>query len=552
MNVHRPPRPLLALTAFFVLVGSASHVAAQSAPGTRILVMPFAAEVEPDAPGGAGTALWLGEAAAVLIAEGLTSLGLGAIDRDDRVAAFDTLQLPMKAVLTRATIIRVAELIGATDVVFGEVHLGDALAVRARMIHVDAGRQATEVTDRADLDDLFEAFERVAAGLARQGGFRATGTGSLGDRLPLEVFENYMKGLVASTPAAQRRFLEAAMTAAPHDGRILTALWSVYNAEGEHEQALAAASAVAADSPHWRRARFAVALSLIELGRFDGALRELAALEAERPRAAVANARGLVELRRGQPDSARAAAQHFQQAAERAPGHTAYLFNAGYAHARSGDAAAALHWLRETVRFDAANGDAHLVMSAVLSSIGRTIEARRELDLARLLGTGLETAEPALSPAVPAGLEQVTLSLDATIPTDVQAAIANPAQRDQQEAAAYHLERGRRLVEEQRDREAVDELRRAIYLAPYADHPHLLLGRVYERMGRLPDAVDEYTVALWCRETLEGRVALGSALLDSGDRAGAEREAKRALELDPESAAARALLARVASTAPSR
>ena len=37
------------------------------------------------------------------------------------------------------------------------------------------------------------------------------------------------------------------MTRAPHDGRILTALWSVYTKQGLHDKALAAASAVPAD-----------------------------------------------------------------------------------------------------------------------------------------------------------------------------------------------------------------------------------------------------------------------------------------------------------------
>ena len=53
----------------------------------------------------------------------------------------------------------------------------------------------------------------------------------------------------------------------------LVALWSVYTAQGLHDKALAVASAVPKESPLSRKARFAAALSLIELGRFDGAFR---------------------------------------------------------------------------------------------------------------------------------------------------------------------------------------------------------------------------------------------------------------------------------------
>jgi len=50
-------------------------------------------------------------------------------------------------------------------------------------------------------------------------------------------------------------------------------------------------------------------------------------------------------------------------------------------------------------------------------------------------------------------------------------------------------------------------LRRAIYLVPYQDEPHLLLARLYQRGGRLTAAIEEFKVAIWCRETPAARVA---------------------------------------------
>jgi Tfp pilus assembly protein PilF len=58
-------------------------------------------------------------------------------------------------------------------------------------------------------------------------------------------------------------------------------------------------------------------------------------------------------------------------------------------------------------------------------------------------------------------------------------------------------------------------------------------------------AIDEFTVAIWCRETAAARIALAGALLDRGDRASARREVQRALVLAPESTEAQALLARI-------
>jgi Tfp pilus assembly protein PilF len=242
---------------------------------------------------------------------------------------------------------------------------------------------------------------------------------------------------------------------------------------------------------------------------------------------------------------------YFKRATQEDPGNTDFLFNLGYASALAGDRDGALLWLRESVRYDAANGDAHLVMSAVLAAAGRGVEAQRELDLARLLG--VSSGSPATAPTdkIPAGLTRLSPDLAPTALDRISAA-DSPAQRDQREAAIFELQQGRRQVDAKDDRNAATSLRRAIYLAPYEDEPHLLLGHIYQRSGRLPDAIDEFKVAIWCRETAIARVALGEALFENGDKEGARREAERALVLDRDSAGAKALLKKLGGVLPSR
>lgn len=535
-----------AMLAICVWAGAAGVAAAQSpnARGTRVLILPFTASVDAKAPGGAGSALWLGEATALLLGEGLGDRGVGALPRDERLTAFDRLHLPMTSALTRATMIRVGELIGATELVFGEVKLGDRLGVRIRVIHLEPGRELPEISDEAPLSDIFVLLDRLAARLATSLGRPSAPASTPPAPLPLDAFESYVKGLVAATPQSQQRFLESAITKAPNDPRVLTALWGVYTTLGLHERALATANAVRADSPLARKARFAVALSLIELKRLDGAFKELSALYSAQPSAAISNALGVVQLRRSPPPGSTPATTYFQRAAQEARGNTDYLFNLGYAFAVAQNAASALQWLRETVRFDAADGDAHLVMSSVLASTGRNVEAQRELELARLLGTRLETLDPAPSAKIPAGLERLPDDLDLrTAPRadDVLAA----AQQDQRDTAAFHLSRARELVAGGRDRDATGELRRAVYLAPYEDEPHLLLGAILVRAGRMSDAIDEFTVAIWCRDSAAARIALGNALLDTGDRDGARKQADRAIALAPTSLEARELIKRI-------
>jgi len=503
--------------------------------------MPFAVQAESTSAGGAAASRWLGEASASLLADELAALGIPALPREDRVAVFDQLQVPMSSELTRATMIRIGELIGASEVVFGEVRLGTGLSIRARTIQLTTGRHLADASTAGALSEIYPIFARLATDVARNAGRATAPTGQRTSPLPLPVLESYIKGLMASTPAAQQRLLESAMTQAPRDGRILTALWTAYSAQDLHEKALSVASAVPADSRYIRRARFDVALSLIELKRFDGAFKELVALHTARRSGAISNALGIVQLRRGGPQP-QSASFFFERAANESPGQTNYLFNLGYARAIEGDSAGALNWLREVVRRDAADGDAHLVMAAVLASTGRSAESLRELDLARLLGTSVDVI-PANLNKPPAALERVGSSPDDSVLPALN--LASPGQRDQAETARFHLERGRALVAESKDREAIEELRRSVYLAPYEDEPHLLLGRLYQRGGRVGEAIDEYKVAIWCRETAAARIALGSALAQSGDRVAARVEFERALVLAPDNAEAREWLKKI-------
>ena len=125
------------------------------------------------------------------------------------------------------------------------------------------------------------------------------------------------------------------------------------------------------------------------------------------------------------------------------------------------------------------------------------------------------------------------------------AIIITAGQRDQGNLAAFHVDAGRRAFEREADREAIQELRRALYLSPYLAEAHLLLGRLYLRGGRAAEAVEALKIALWSEETVAAHLALAEALLQIEEGAAARLEVERALALDPKSAEALALKARL-------
>jgi TPR repeat protein len=64
-----------------------------------------------------------------------------------------------------------------------------------------------------------------------------------------------------------------------------------------------------------------------------------------------------------------------------------YFFNLGYAYWLDHDTQAAIYWLREGLRRDPTDGDAHYVLAVALNSAGNTSESLREKELARRLSS---------------------------------------------------------------------------------------------------------------------------------------------------------------------
>lgn len=531
-------------TIFFVLLAlsaCAARTAVAQTPGTRILVVPFDnAKAEPRFQ-------WLGEAAAVLLSDDLRAGGQPAFARSERVRAFEQLYLPISGSLSRATIIKVGQLVGAGQVVVGSFSVeGTALSVTARSIRLDAGRLQPEVTERGGLNELFGIFERLAARIAQRTP-RSSSTG----HPPLDAFENYIKGLLAENPVSQATFLEAALRGHPEFDRAKLALWEVRAEQADHAGALEIVKNIPTTSPSFFRGRFFAAISLIELKRYDEAQSILTGLQEVAPdpsaTAAVLNNLGVLVLRRGTTPQSGSAVYYLTKATDADPDPD-YMFNLGYAYASDKNYQGAQYWLREALRRDPADVDAHYVLAVVLQATGSSVESARERDLARQLSSrylDLDRRAAEQRSPVPPGIERMCLEAEGSRALRADQTIFSSAQREQQQLAAFHLEQGRRLFEREQDREALAELRRAVYLSPYEARAHLLIGRIHLRAGRPTDAIDAFKISIWSQDQAPAHVLLAEAYLKTGDKAGARSEAQRALTLDPSSTDAKRLLSEI-------
>ncbi len=525
----------------FVLLASSLRAQSPAPVGAGQLVIPFEnAAHEP-------RLYWLAEASAVVLTDDLVALGALALSRDDRLHAFEQLRVPPVATLSDATIIRVGQVVGASQVIIGAYDLkGDTLTVRARAIRLDTGRMTPEIVESGPLNDLFAIYARVARRLAPDS---TVSTEQMERGHPsLPAFEQYVKGVLAENPATQAAFLKEALRLSPDFQRARLSLWNVYTEQSEHQQALDIVRPVPGDSPLSRHARFLGAVSLIHLARNADASGALTELNREKVDATLLNDIGIAQLRRPAATTAGAsAASFFKEAVLANPNDPDLSFNLGYAYWLARDTSNAVASLREAVRRNPADDTAHYVLGVALQTSGNAAEGQREKDLAKRLSSTYadwEARQPGTN-AVPGGLERIKMALDAANSPTVEDTLVAAEQRDQRELAAFHLDTGRRLFQAERDVEAIAELRRTIYLSPYDREAHLLLGRLYLRDARMRDAIDELKISIWSDDQIDAHLALADAYSQAKDVSAARAELQIVLGRDPANAAARLALDRL-------
>ena len=251
---------------------------------------------------------------------------------------------------------------------------------------------------------------------------------------------------------------------------------------------------------------------------------------------------------------------YFTKAAEADPDNADILFNLGYAYALDRDPQGAIYWLREALRRDPVDADAHVVLASALDAAGNGVEAVREREIAEQLSSRYGDGAPKRPPAtaqpgtagrgdghdpLPRGLARIAQDLDSgTRVSSVGQAIsdddaARPAGRgavpSRARPPAVPGRAGSRGDGRAAARGVPVALRGGGAPADRPDPP--------ARAGRPREAVDALKISIWSQDTVAARVALGEAYLRIKDTANARAQAQKALALDPGSEDAKALLA---------
>ena len=227
--------------------------------------------------------------------------GAATIPREDRVSAFERLQLPPAAALSHATVIKVGAVCRRVGRHRRLLRAGGRApdGARARSFGSTPDACCPRSSSAGRWPICSASTSAPPAGCAmRRAPLPAIAAGTL--LTSPQALELFVKGLVAETAATQRSFLEQALKLAParrsragwRCGRC-TAISAIISRRSTRSRRCPRPAAIRAT------ARYLAALSQIDLKRYDEAFDTLKALASEARSAEVLNAIGVVQLRRG-------------------------------------------------------------------------------------------------------------------------------------------------------------------------------------------------------------------------------------------------------------
>lgn len=284
---------------------------------------------------------WIGEGIADEMRETLAANGMIVLDRDAREEGYKRLGIRQNVLLTRASVMKIAEALDAEQVVYGEFEFQPApagatpasrgtLKVIGHVLDRKNLRQGPEFSELGALEDLAAIQGRV--------GWRALHTLHPEGAPPLEEFmnarpvyrvdaiENYVRGLLATNPDVQHRYFTNAIRIEPSLSRVHFRMGMLHYGRKEYKLAVDEFVKVLPANSHYRESQFFVGVCKFRTSDFAGAQAAFEQVGKDIPLSEVLNNIGVAQARRNMPEEA---LETIGKALEGDPADATYQFNMG-------------------------------------------------------------------------------------------------------------------------------------------------------------------------------------------------------------------------------
>lgn len=313
---------------------------------------------------------WIGESLAENIREALNSESALTVRREDRQEAYRRLTIKPYSLLTKATVIKIAETLDAHQVIYGQFELEPdpagttrgTLRITAQILDLSKISRGPEFRAVGALDDL-AALQTHLAWRTLQFILPQTSPSEeeFRKRRPpvrVDAMENYIRGLLSANDDAKMRFFLQAATLDPRFAPPRYEIGRMHWAKEDFRNAADWLAKIGPSDDHFREASFMRGVARFELSDYAGAEETFESLSRDIPLNEVFNNLGCAMLRR----NLNGAIESFQKALEGDRNDPVYLFNLGYALWRNLDFDSAVGNLEQALQRDPDDEETKLLL----------------------------------------------------------------------------------------------------------------------------------------------------------------------------------------------
>ncbi len=539
----RSARSLLAA----ILFAAAAGVGGQA--NDRLVVMPFENRSQ------LAEYNWIRDSFSIALLEMIDHRSMRVLALNERDLAFEKLRLNPNDLLTRASMIRVAETARANLALIGEFDVGVekdgvTVSVSARLIEIAEGRLVA--------NKVFN-FSGPLTSLQQIEGQLAWSLLYLRYPSTVDTKEQFQQSLAFAPPLAWQSFVKAVQTMdqTRRESYLRRAIKEYVNGggvgqygaatyelgllsyrRGDDEEAARQFRQLKPDDNDYESGLFNLGLAAYRLGDFSQMITALTDLSRRRPDLEVLNNLAVGHLAKGEIAQA---LPILQRVVANGPEDTLYRFNFAYALWRNGQFEEAIPHLRVVHQQAPQDGELLFLLARSLVATGKEEEARPFDEGARrfLPGYAKWTVDPAAIPQ----LGRLRHEL-------VRAGNPPPANRpglnDLNEQIRQRLDSVRRHLAKNDETAAQLELDRLESLDPANAESAYLRALIHQRRGETDQALGLLRTAVGRDPRLfEAHLLLGRIYYARQDRARASAHTNQALAIDPASREAAALKQRI-------
>ena len=496
--------------------------------GRLVLVLPF------ENRSGDKSLDWMDSAFPDVLNRRLGSAGFLTITRTDRLYAYDHLGLPLDLQPTRATAIRIAQMLDADYVVFGHFGKGtdptaNQITAEALILDVSGLRLSEPIDQEGEAEHLLQMINSLAWKVARQldptlGVDEQTFIAADQD-LHTDAFREYIQGLVATDPKDGIEHLRNATKLDPGFASGWLALGRAYFANQDYEDAATTLGHLPKDDPNALEADFYRGLAFFYTGNYREAEDAFAFVSTRLPLPEVVNNQGVAASRRGKDGGAL-----FQQAITADARDPDYHFNLAVALAQRKDTAGALKELDEVLTLRPGDTEAQSFAAQLKDPAATGPNPDPGHAVADSQGP-LTRIKRGYSEA---GFRQAAFEMEQV--QQMRLASLAPAQR-----AAENVKDGDSFFQRGLVLEAEREYREALAADARSAPAHAGLAAVKERDGETDAARQEAQASIQLTPNVPAYLVLARLDLQANQLSAAASDVSDALRVDPDSASAKGM-----------